>query len=81
VKRGLAIALAFVIGGAGVVSTRALVEGRRALAAGDEASERGDAGDAIERYRRAARTSARRTSDSKRSDACPRRQAIRTRRF
>jgi hypothetical protein len=55
VIRAAIIALALASMGLGVVTTRALWQGRSALAAGDEADARGDVAAAIERYRRAAR--------------------------
>ncbi len=53
--RAIVVALAIAALGAGTAATRAVWEGRSALAAGDEARERGELDAAIERYRRAAR--------------------------
>jgi hypothetical protein len=55
VIRGVIIAFVVASIGLGGVATRALWEGRSALAAGDEARARGDLATAIDRYRRAAR--------------------------
>lgn len=54
-RRALAALLLVALVGAGVVATRAIWEGRSALAEGERARERGDAAEATRRFRRAAR--------------------------